>query len=199
VTLLYELYSKTGDETCTVDSLMRILDREAKREESLSVEVEEKNFELLPENNEIKKEKAETPEKKRLFEKIRNFFVCTEADEKNSVKVALRERTVLLSDFSMFRKYKLVNQDHSENIFMDKTPFYIGKKENSMDLVIKEDTISRIHAKFTLEKSGCYLEDLNSTNGTFVNGNRLKEGVRKKLEAGDVVAFAERRYIFELA
>lgn len=199
VVLLYELYSKTGEEDCTVDSLTKIL-KENDKKEGLPQMVIEKNPEQVPGKEEVKKEDlSESIEKGSLLGKIKSFFVHTETNGKVPEKATLRERTVLLSDFSIFRKYKLVNQDRSESIFMDKTPFYIGKKENSMDLVINEDTISRIHAKFTLEKSGCYLEDLNSTNGTFINGNRLPEGVRRKLEEGDVVAFAERKYVFELA
>lgn len=200
VTLLYELYSKTGEEDCTVDSLVKILGVDRKESADPVKRPIEKDYEEFERKSTVKTEEcSELSEKNKFWEKIKNFFVSTETEVKPQAKVMLKERTVLLSDFSILRKYMLVNEDHSESIFMDKTPFYIGKKENSMDLVINEDTISRIHAKFTLEKSGCYLEDLNSTNGTFINGNRLKEGVRKKLEEGDVVAFAERRYIFELA
>lgn len=47
--------------------------------------------------------------------------------------------------------------------------------------------ISRYHAKINVSSYGVYVEDLNSTNGTFVNGNKIKGRIR--LSLGDEVAF----------
>ncbi len=53
------------------------------------------------------------------------------------------------------------------------------------DMVLEEDMISRCHAKLSTFHGRIVLEDLESTNGTFVNGKRL-EG-RTTLKAGDKV------------
>ena len=54
----------------------------------------------------------------------------------------------------------------------------IGRTEGN-DLVIKDDTtISRNHAEiFQDDEGNIFLTDLNSSNGTFVNGNKLEDSV----------------------
>lgn len=42
------------------------------------------------------------------------------------------------------------------------------------DLVIKNPTVSRRHARFSVTEDGVIIEDLGSTNGTFVNGTRTE-------------------------
>ena len=41
------------------------------------------------------------------------------------------------------------------------------------DFVINDSHVSRYHAKLTYNEDGWLLEDLSSTNGTFVNGNQI--------------------------
>lgn len=43
------------------------------------------------------------------------------------------------------------------------------------DLVLPEGTVSRLHARFALSSSELAIEDLGSTNGTFVNGQRISQ------------------------
>lgn len=54
--------------------------------------------------------------------------------------------------------------------------------------------ISRYHAKINVSLNGVYVEDLGSTNGTFVNGQRTKGRVR--LNVGDEVAFDDIKFRF---
>ena len=60
----------------------------------------------------------------------------------------------------------------------------IGKAEDN-DYVADEAYVSRYHAKLERnEKGDLFIEDLNSKNGTFVNGNRI---VKKKIALADTV------------
>lgn len=43
----------------------------------------------------------------------------------------------------------------------------------SIELVLVEDMVSRKHARITVQNGKIYLEDLGSTNGTFVNGEKV--------------------------
>ena len=72
----------------------------------------------------------------------------------------------------------------------------IGKKGEDADLVIDEKEISRMHARIFLKDSDYYVEDLNSTNGTFKNGVRLKPYEQKKLSKGDEIRLATKKLIF---
>ncbi|MGC8926509.1 MAG: FHA domain-containing protein [Myxococcota bacterium] len=63
----------------------------------------------------------------------------------------------------------------------DNREYIIGRKSD-IDIVIVEDMVSRMHAKITLNNGQIYIQDLGSTNGTFVNGERIK---RVRLKEGD--------------
>jgi pSer/pThr/pTyr-binding forkhead associated (FHA) protein len=52
-----------------------------------------------------------------------------------------------------------------------------------------------MHAKLMKKEDGLYLLDLNSTNGTFLNGESLISGEDVKIEEGDIVAFAKCEYM----
>lgn len=59
--------------------------------------------------------------------------------------------------------------------------------ENS--LVFDNQQVSRFHAEIVFENQGWLLTDLNSTNGTFVNGVRATPGQQIRLNPGDVIRF----------
>ncbi|MDR2137652.1 MAG: FHA domain-containing protein [Synergistaceae bacterium] len=51
-------------------------------------------------------------------------------------------------------------------------------------------TVSRRHAKVDFRDESWWIEDLNSTNGTWVNGSRLDPGRSHPLKKGDTVALS---------
>jgi hypothetical protein len=55
---------------------------------------------------------------------------------------------------------------------VSKSEIYIGRDINN-DIVINDAEISRKHARLILQAGEYVLEDLGSTNGTYVNGQRL--------------------------
>ena len=56
-------------------------------------------------------------------------------------------------------------------------------RDPSADLVIADSEVSTRHASFVLVDGGVAVEDLDSTNGTFVNGQRVTGS--QQLQAGD--------------
>jgi hypothetical protein len=57
-------------------------------------------------------------------------------------------------------------------------------RSSDLDMVLVEDMVSRRHAKIMVEAEQVTIQDLGSTNGTFVNGERVK---RASLNDGDRV------------
>ncbi len=55
-------------------------------------------------------------------------------------------------------------------------------RSSDLDMVLVEDMVSRKHAKIAMQTDGIWIEDLGSTNGTFVNGEKIK---KSKLKEGD--------------
>lgn len=55
-------------------------------------------------------------------------------------------------------------------------------RSSELDMVLVEDMVSRKHAKITLSGGKIMIEDLGSTNGTFVNGEKVKTA---RLKEGD--------------
>jgi predicted component of type VI protein secretion system len=72
---------------------------------------------------------------------------------------------------------------------LDKDELFIGR-DLSNDIVINDPEISRRHARLYTQGNTFVLEDLGSTNGTFVNGQRLMGP--NVLRPGDVITFGER-------
>lgn len=61
-------------------------------------------------------------------------------------------------------------------------------RESPADLVIPVNAVSRVHAEILVERSGVTVRDLNSTNGTLVDGRLVKEA---RLENGQEVRFGD--------
>ena len=70
---------------------------------------------------------------------------------------------------------------------IEKPVFIIGKKKEETDCVLKDNSVSRVHARILQEDGKAYLEDLNSTNGTFKNGLRLQPYEKRCLEQEDEI------------
>ena len=61
-----------------------------------------------------------------------------------------------------------------------------------------ENGVSRLHATITYEDETLYIEDLNSTNGTRINGFQLTPNRRYRLRDGDELEFGRVRAILRL-
>src|ERR1043165_5899212 len=46
-------------------------------------------------------------------------------------------------------------------------------RSSDLDMVLVEDMVSRRHAKITTTESDIFIQDMGSTNGTFVNGEKI--------------------------
>lgn len=66
----------------------------------------------------------------------------------------------------------------------------VGKSEEQADVLIREAAVSRIHARLEQRQGVFYIRDLNSRNGTYINGIRLKPQEQKEIRGGDRISFA---------
>lgn len=73
-------------------------------------------------------------------------------------------------------------------IEITETPKIIGRGERC-DLVLQDPSVSSSHAEVILRSGDVWIRDLNSTNGTWVNGDKVSREV--KIKPGDRVEFGD--------
>lgn len=110
--------------------------------------------------------------------------------------------TVLLSTVENNNSHMLIYTGSDMNSQVDLThyPFTIGKS-NDCDLVLSNPIISRLHSRISCNLNdknitSYFLEDLNSTNGTYINGTLISPYKKYNLSSGDNVTFGHLTYIF---
>lgn len=106
-------------------------------------------------------------------------------------------RTVYLEERQGEPQRGLYRDNGELAVRIDKFPFVIGKKRDEVDYALEDRSVSRIHARILEENGSVYLEDLNSTNGTFKNGLRMQPYERRRLERGDELRFGKAEYTFQ--
>lgn len=81
--------------------------------------------------------------------------------------------------------HRLYYADGRKASELDVSNLLIGKYKDKVDLFLEDESVSRMHARILRDSDGYFLEDENSTNGTFCNQNRLLPYEKKRLEPGD--------------
>ncbi len=80
-------------------------------------------------------------------------------------------------------------------VALDARPLTVGRGGNNDVPLASDEYASSRHARFEARRDGVYVEDIGSTNGTFVNGIRLTRD--RRLAPGDVVRVGETDLRFE--
>lgn len=75
-------------------------------------------------------------------------------------------------------------------------PFIIGKMKSRVDGVVDGTGISRIHAMIKEQDGKYFLSDLNSLNGTGVNGKMLDANETAEILDGDIISLANTSLTF---
>lgn len=105
----------------------------------------------------------------------------------------IRKRTLETSTY-----LKLINRRGElpfkvEESYSITSSITIGRS-NKNDIVIKDPFLSKIHARIEKENNQYFIEDANSSNGTFVNDEQILNSIR--LEHGDTIKVGQVHFIF---
>lgn len=79
---------------------------------------------------------------------------------------------------------------------LDVQNLLIGKYKDKVDLYLDDESVSRMHARILKDQDQYYLEDENSTNGTYCSKTRLQPYERRRLEPGDEVRIGNVTLLF---
>lgn len=105
------------------------------------------------------------------------------------------EETVCFGSGDMGNPYLSgVNPAALPTIPADRELILIGTLPQAVDVVLPSRAVSRMHAKVEKREGECYLTDLNSRNGTFVNERPLIGEEEYLMKDGDRIRFADLTY-----
>ena len=83
-----------------------------------------------------------------------------------------------------------------QSFVIDGDSFLLGGRNEQADGQIFASGVSRNHARITREEDQYYIEDLNSRNGTYLNGKLLSYKQKCPVKPGDHLRFAREEYVF---
>jgi hypothetical protein len=76
---------------------------------------------------------------------------------------------------SKFRYYLVPQDKLTEKVYLTKTSTVLGRNETS-DVVVAHSDVSSRHCILDIQTRGVFILDLDSTNGTYVNGALVRDG-----------------------
>ena len=185
----------------------------------VSAETEKKvepGLRITVQNEEEEDSDEEEAEEKRGIRSLLGFG-RKKSDNRNSYREELRQ---MVNGYAVCEEteYTVKSEEYGKTIYIEekqeiapglytekgelavnitKFPFVIGKRKEDADYVLSDYSASRVHARFVQEKDGIYLEDLNSTNGTFKNGLRMHPYEKRKIESEDTLRFGKSVYVYK--
>ncbi len=94
---------------------------------------------------------------------------------------------------------KPINQPHDTGLLIKESYPLSGDdtigRDEDCQIPIDDNFMSHRHSRIFKEKDGYYIEDLDSTNGTFLNGNKLGEDAVELLD-GDRICIGQLEFVF---
>lgn len=121
------------------------------------------------------------------------------SDEDVQTESNYYEDTIILGYRNTDNLPKLIytGTDFTSESTLDSFPFLIGKMSEKVQLTIDNPMISRIHARIHLKENTYYLEDMNSSNGTYLNNELIQPHSLAELKPGDFITFSHLTYLFQ--
>lgn len=108
------------------------------------------------------------------------------------------DRTILLTGtLNNGISLRQIGEEREITIIPKEYPCIVGSSLKSSDLYIENPVVSRVHMRISEEMGEYFIEDLNSTNGTFINEKRIKSHQLEKIVVGDVITIANLQFMVE--
>lgn len=84
-----------------------------------------------------------------------------------------------------------------KRVVINKASFLIGRSPSLNDFAVPEAlTMGRVHAEIQCDDQMYYIMDLNTKNGTYINGKRIESQKRYKLHSEDRIEMGQEKAIF---
>ena len=115
---------------------------------------------------------------------------------KREIMTEMSYETILLDSKSAY----LINKKAGtvEKIHINKDIFKIGRRLGEVDYVTDNKAVGKIHMEFRTVNFKYYIVDLDSKNGTFINGKRLESNKEYIVENKDIIMLANCKFTFQI-
>jgi hypothetical protein len=159
---------------------------------------------------------SEGENKTGILKRILKFFLKKEERKEDMYPEDFSKSSVFAEDYSEFSYTEIFTPASSDTVLLGELPcrrwrlrplspemeelciakdcYLVGKSPALVDGVIAKETISRIHSKLFVRNDRLYVQDANSTNGTFLNGIAVEPGREMEILPGDRILFADVGY-----
>ena len=84
-------------------------------------------------------------------------------------------------------KLQWKERGRQKQVSLEEFPCKVGKIKEEVSVVINDVSVSRVHCQFVKKENKIAIMDLNSTNGTFLNGMPLENGEIIEIEKNDEI------------
>lgn len=114
----------------------------------------------------------------------------------------------MIMGYSMFRSRRrgytdiyetgiwcLTEKNGIQEIKLTHLPAVLGRKPEEADYILADEGVSRKHLQIFLQDTKLFITDIGSTNGTFLNTQRLEIDMPVEIREGDVIGIAQSEYI----
>lgn len=216
VKIAYGIQQLTLDMDFTIQDILRCAyeNMEQLKEEKQSFQSEDIKIEIDTKEEEHKK-KGVFEIIQELFGKRKKYKTADEIEENEYLQDCLEETLLVAEETEPYNLkeeettlltnpliaaspvLKAIGTENPIKIKPVEFPYIIGKSQYSCNFCIDSAVVSRVHMRIVEELNDYYIEDLNSTNGTFINGEKLTSHSLQPIHTGDKVTIANIDFIVE--
>lgn len=217
VTYLFTLYDALRMENASIEEISKIIPGKLElpklpvEEEAIQDEVEQEEEELkdglkdrlvYSVKEHIRSKYLDSKwEVKKKVRSLSNFKPEKWEEEDSLIATPKEEesqhKTQVLCAMPEKQAFGLLHLTNGEEIYLTKDKYVLGKRKEYADLVVEDASVSRVHALIMKEDDGYYLEDLNSLNGTYLNGSQLEIKEKVRLSSKDEIHIGKSCLVFQ--
>ena len=117
----------------------------------------------------------------------KQIYLEDEIIPKQEMDLGMKETVFFNACEEEYFKLQWKEKGREKQFILKEFPCTVGKMKDEVSIVISDLSVSRIHCRFIEKEDKVCVMDLNSTNGTFLNGLPLKNGEILEIEKNDEI------------
>ncbi len=153
-----------------------------------------KDSDIIPKDNEIKPKEIYTGLKEIECDAARRMPLNDMGTE--ILYDNCKDDTVILKETPNFPYLIGKNDGKNMKIIINKDSFLIGRLKTEVDCEINNTSVSKIHTEIIKRDGHFFIKDLNSSNGTYVNSERIKSNFEVEIKKHDIIGIANMEFEF---